>query len=597
MKKPWSISTTVRNPERLRDFLQIIKMIEGEEFNKDTQIKYQILLIQNRLYKPTNIEAKFKKHFDDISSPIPYEVARKIFDYQNYEDPPMRGRQSVNPLNKLGFSIARENAGKIKITELGNRFLNGNYDIGFIFFKSFLKLQFPNPWSVDFSEKQGFNINPFISMLHLINNLNKKSDKKGLSKTEFSIFVPTLINANFIANYIDEILNFRKAKDKDKFILSFLKKFYKTKELTQKQINNLFDYGDNTIRYFRLTKYFKVIVDALGSFVNIDLEPLRLVEIQQLLNTYNGEALKFDTTESYLKYLSDIDKPILPWQKIGNLNKIAKSLAKLIQKQIQDNNIKITDAQKSIINKDISKLNKIELNERINELRKLNLQLNESINKNLLVGNLDKIKEIISIFSDKKKIQKVEPLQFEKLTVDAFKIINDEIQIRTNYPVDDNGEPISHAPGNKADAECYYQNFKATIEVTLNTSKLQWVVEGQPIMRHLRDFENQHSNGEIFCIFIAPKIHDDTYSQYWFAVKYEYGGTPQKIVPLTTDQFVVVLETLLELINQKKRFYHTDLQKLYSQIINETKQLKGFPEWKLKIPKVIQEWKNQIMTK
>ena len=28
---------------------------------------------------------------------------------------------------------------------------------------------------------------------------------------------------------------------------------------------------------------------------------------------------------------------------------------------------------------------------------------------------------------------------------------------------------------NKADIECYYKNFRAICEVTLNTSKLQWV--------------------------------------------------------------------------------------------------------------------------
>ena len=56
--KLWSISTTIRNPERLRDFLYILKQLEGLPFNNENQIKYQILLIQNRLYKPTEIPQK-----------------------------------------------------------------------------------------------------------------------------------------------------------------------------------------------------------------------------------------------------------------------------------------------------------------------------------------------------------------------------------------------------------------------------------------------------------------------------------------------------------------------------------------------------------
>ena len=43
MRKPWSISTTVRNPERLRDFLRVLKQLEGQSFDTSNQIKYQVL--------------------------------------------------------------------------------------------------------------------------------------------------------------------------------------------------------------------------------------------------------------------------------------------------------------------------------------------------------------------------------------------------------------------------------------------------------------------------------------------------------------------------------------------------------------------------
>lgn len=50
MKKPWSITTTLRNPERLRDFLFALKEINGKDWNSDTQKEFQILLIQRRKY-------------------------------------------------------------------------------------------------------------------------------------------------------------------------------------------------------------------------------------------------------------------------------------------------------------------------------------------------------------------------------------------------------------------------------------------------------------------------------------------------------------------------------------------------------------------
>jgi hypothetical protein len=596
MKKPWSISTTVRNPERLRDFLRVLKRLEGQNFDTNNQIKYQVLLIQERLYKPLNIPLEFREYYEKPEVEIPYEIAEKIFYAQNYEDPPMRGRQSVNPLNKLGFSIAREGSGPIVITELGNKFLAGDYDIGYIFFKSLLKLQFPNPWSVDFSVKEGFNIMPFIGVMHLIYKLNKKSVKRGLDKTEFSIFVPTLINFNQIDEYVEKILEFRKNEDKDSYIRNFVRKFYGSEEVPDRKINNLFDYGDNIMRYFRLTRYFKVSMDPLGYNWNIDLEPSRKVEIEQLLDMYSGEAFRFQNLKDYLDYLSDITKPTLPWEKEENLKKVAQSLKSMINDLIKKENLQVTQDDQKILLIDVQTLSKSQLENYISRLREFNLELKERLKKIKLMSDLNRIEEIIVSLWDSKKLKKYKPEQFEKLITEALKIINDEIAIKPNYPVDDDGEPVSHSPGNKPDIECYYPTFKAICEVTLNTSRLQWVQEGQPVMRHLRDFEVQHQGDEVFCIFIAPRIHNDTYSQFWISVKYEYDGLPQKIVPMTTEQFAVLLETLLDLLKQGKRFTHEELYELYSAIINGSRQLESFSDWATFIHRAIEKWRQRVTT-
>jgi hypothetical protein len=62
-------------------------------------------------------------------------------------------------------------------------------------------------------------------------------------------------------------------------------------------------------------------------------------------------------------------------------------------------------------------------------------------------------------------------------------------------------------------------------------------------MRHLRDFETTF-NKDSYCLFIAPKIHIDTLNTFWFSVKYEYQGRKQKIVPISINQFVEILEVL-----------------------------------------------------
>ncbi len=596
MTKPWSISTTIRNPERLRDFLMVLKTLEGQEFDKKNQIVYQILLIKEKIYKPTNIPDKYLDYYNNPESKLSFEIANEIFDLQKYKDPPMRGRQSVNPLNKLGFSIARQGYGKIKITELGNIFLQENYDLSYIFFKSLLKLQFPNPWSADFSEKDGFNIMPFIAIIKLLKKINERSENNGLTRHEFCIFIPTLKNYDQIDEYVDNILNYRKSKNKKIFIENFVKKFYQIDNIEDKKINNLYDYGDNIMRYFRLTKYFKLsISNPLGTNWTIDIEKSRIEEINQLLLMYDGSAIKFSNTEDYLNYIADISLPKLPWENIENLNKIFISLKNETQDLINNNNIQILLEDEQLLNIDTKNINVKLLEDAISQIRNLNLKIKEKIRKNDLLNNISYIEKLIQILQDDKNLRKYSPEQFEKLITESFKIINDEILIKPNYPVDDDGEPINHSPKDKADIECYYKNFRAICEVTLNTSKLQWVLEGQPIMRHLRDFENKNKNYIVFCIFIAPKVNVDTYSQFWLSVKYEYDGKPQKIVPMTTYQFSFLLKALIELLKYNKRFTHIELYNIYNSIINKTNEINGFSKWAEQIEIILNDWFENII--
>lgn len=96
----------------------------------------------------------------------------------------------------------------------------------------------------------------------------------------------------------------------------------------------------------------------------------------------------------------------------------------------------------------------------------------------------------------------MEPADLEKLIADIFVAIDDADNIAPNYPMDDLGNPISHAPGNRPDIECQYRDFRLVVEVTLDSSKNQWFREGQPVMRHLREFENRFTdNLPAFCIF------------------------------------------------------------------------------------------------
>jgi predicted nucleotidyltransferase len=133
----WSVSTTVRNPDRVRTFLKVLNELEGETWNKETQRRYQILLLQKKAYginvpefeKTLSSEHRTWLHSDNFT----YEQAEKILDAKNYKGgEEMRGRQSFNPLEKMGLARI-DSEKKIKITSFGKSFLADDYDLGDIF--------------------------------------------------------------------------------------------------------------------------------------------------------------------------------------------------------------------------------------------------------------------------------------------------------------------------------------------------------------------------------------------------------------------------------------------------------------------------------
>lgn len=603
MIKTWSITTTLRNPERLRGFLSVLKEMEGEEWNFKTQEKYQILLIKNRVYgygRTQFYNGLSKKEIDiidNIKNDILFDDAKKIFNLKKYKDPAMRGRQSINPLRKLGLAFIKDK--KIFITSLGHLFLGDDYDLGEIFFRSFIKWQIPNPDSKDYKIENGHDIKPFIGTLHLINLVNKKSIKngdkaKGLSKQEFSFFVPVMTNYKDIERYSNEIIKLRKSingkskkeqkeifeKYKQKFILKVLK--IKDKKESKKLLNNIKDYGDNAIRYFRLTRYLYI----RGNGYYVDLEPRRELEIKKLLSFDSGKSMDFESREKYLDFIADIREPKLPWETKEILSSIIKDLIVDIKKYEK----KFKDSKKKVPNYegfDIDKLKKL-----IGELREYRRHLQEQENHQKS-QNIEYVEEYIENLENIFNLDD-RPVMLEKLSALSLNALNDALKIKPNYPVGDDNEPTFTAPANTPDIECFYKEFNAICEVTMLTGRDQWYNEGQPVMRHLRDFEEKNKDKNSYCLFIAPKIHRDTVNTFWTAIKYGYEGKTQKIIPLSIKNFVNILKVLVRVKQKGKFLKHTELSNLYDQILEKTKSFDESGKWMESIPKIITSWQKSL---
>jgi len=603
MKKPWSITTTVRNPERLRNFLIVLKQLENCKWNLENQRKYQILLIKDRVYgygKSQFYNSLSQEQIDlvdDQTKEISFEQTEEIFNVKNYKDPAMRGRQSINPLKKFGFVVIKDK--NICITSLGKLFLRDDFDLGEIFFRSFMKWQVPNLDSNDYKLKDGYDIKPFIGVLHLIQKVNEKSEKleekaKGISKEEFSLFCPTLVNYKDIDSYAEKIIALRgnlkgKTKQEQRVILDrykkvFVKEFLGTSNIIeiQKLLKNLKDYGDNAIRYFRLTRY----VYIRGGGFYIDLEPRRSIEIRNLIRFDNAQSKTFSSKEGYLDYISDISEPKLPWENKEKLTEISMKLLEDIK--LYEKEIAVTP--KTFL--DYKKLSEDELKSFIDDLRNYRRKLQDKQNhqKSQEIEQIKKyIEELENIFNfDDRSIL------LEKLLSLGLNALNDALRIKPNYPVGDDNEPTFTAPANTPDIECFYKNYNAICEVTMLTGRNQWYNEGQPVMRHLRNFENKYQDKKAYCLFVAPKLHRDTINTFWIAIKYEYEGQKQKIIPLSIKVFVELLKILVEIKKNGKFLSHDELFNLYDKILETSKNLSDPNEWIKNIPNTITSWRRSL---
>jgi hypothetical protein len=600
----WSISTTLRNPERMIDWLKVVnENLIGEGWNEDTQIRLQILLIQEKLYKPLDLTANEKKIYEDFNLEFSFEEAETIFNRQNYTDPAMRGRNSLSPLKKMGLIKISNDI--ISITSLGDYLLSDDYDFGYFLFRVFLKWEYRNP--SERTTNSSFNINPFIATLHLINKVNniaknKNELVKGISKDEFMIFVQTLTNYENIDNYAQRLYDYRlyiktindntNLSHQEKENLKKIRKIEILKILTnesdknklEKLLQNLKDYTDNTIRYFRATRYLYI----RGGGYYIDLEPRRNIEIQALLSEYDGSSNLMTREEDYINYLSDITLPILPWETQNELNLIIDHLINELNELEIELGIKEIDYLKY-------KVNNI-------ETLKTNIEILRNQRKNYFdtkkhneLQNIEEIQKCIHSLQNIRNLGDKPSIQLEKWSAMALHALNDAISINPNYPVGDDNEPLFTAPAGKADIECFYYEFNSICEVTMLTGRDQWYNEGQPVMRHLRTFEDTNNDKPSYCIFIAPRMHQDTINTFWFATKYEYEGIKQRIVPLSINQLVKILEILIKLKQANKTLKHTDIKNLFNNVVEITKRVNNSGEWINAIPNVITQWENQII--
>ena len=601
METLWSMSTTIREAERIVGFLKTAMELEGEVWNQETMVKFQILLIKNRHYlnhsdnKQTfnGLNAEQCKILLNKEQEMTYEQAKGIFDAKNYLDAPMRGRQSMSPLVKLGlvyYTVGEPK--KIMITDVGKKLAANEIDFSDFMLEALVKFQYPNPCDEGF---KSWNTKPFINTLRLIKLVNEKCEArnekaKGISTLEFGIFALSLKSYKDVERVADKLLAFRdqlslhKESEANDFIRNFIKIYLSDFNNPEK---NIIEYTDNMIRYLRLTKYIYI----RGKYANtyIDLEPRRQTEIEAILASDTGAAKDF-TADEWRDFMGHLGTYHFPFETKEKLLEIAHNLISDIvfletELHLQLSKFNVPDKKEDLL-------------DFIKRQREYRTYLQNLELKQTCLRDSSKIDEVLEALENlrthnKAKLAKRFSIELEKWSNIALNIIDDAIVIKANSPVGDDNEPIYTAPANVPDIECLYDSFVAICEVTMLTSRDQWYNEGQPVMRHLRDFENKNNNKPAYCLFIAPSLHEDTIDTFFMSVKMYYRGVSQKIIPLSISQFERVLNVVKHCSRSGKPIKHTLVKELYDSC-SDVANISDSRKWPEHIEKSLLEWEGRM---
>ena len=520
--KPLLFTTTVRNPQRLKALLWVLKKFDGQTLSDNLATEIVGEIIRYGLYRPMKTTAAIKDKW--ASSPqgefADYILTDKEVQYilkhnpQNHKEAgfakgfPSRFATFYDFPKELGFVYYAPNE-PIFFSELGTKFasiysvkISGDSLVAQeehpeyeqqAFLQAMCKYQRNNP----FVRVLNDNV-PLILLLQTIKKLNADPEYNGtgISRRE----LPLLIfwkdsNAESLYQRIKALRAEHSYNPSDEVIIDICTKEIMGGEFKKFKPKSIMDeYPDEFIRKMRLTG----LISLRGAGRFIDINHMEDKKVEYVLSHYATYS-KYETEREYFDYMAAID---------SNLFDIHAA--------------EITPNQSEELLK--------------NWLDTYNWECIKHELNNLAERKTSK-DEVLKFLPS--------PVRLEFLTALAVKSKLPEVRVIPNYSCDDTGLPTSTAGGNKGDIECIEHPNTILLEVTMAEGRTQTMMEVWPIARHLEEFKDKYEAADSQCVFVAPSIFTDTHKQIRW-VKAEDNLT---IRPYRITEFVNYLETAYRLYN------------------------------------------------
>jgi len=474
--KPLLLTTTVRNPQRYKQLLNVLLSYNGKKLTNNIIQEVVFALISKKLYTPVYIKSvpRLKAQLVDEDTPFSETDTNEIIanSPQQHKEAgfdrgwPSRFDTWYKMAKELGF-VYYEMNGSIKFSGLGLQLVK-SIEPEFaclenqVFLNAYVKYERNNPF------RRVLNANkPLILLLQTIYELKQiyRNTSAGISRIEIPLLLCWRDNdSKTLATLIQHIRAAYDFTPSEDIIYEHCKKMLNVTTIERenrfKKSNITQEMPDEFIRKMRLTG----LVSIRGNGRFIDFNNLEMKKIEYCLENYATLSVGFETGRKYFDYMKEID---------ANLVSIEPEAI-----------ISITEKEKHFQ----KWINEFSLDTLKSEL--------------LIVCNSRGIcrNDVLKYIS--------EPVRFEFLTALALAKAYPELKVQANYVIDDEGLPISFAPGGGADIICYDNFGNILFEVTLLAGTQQNIREMPAIHRHLEEILKTAPDS--FSVMVCPRAHPDT---------------------------------------------------------------------------------------
>ena len=495
----------------------------------------------------------------------------------------------------FGFAAA-DAEGFAALTPAGERFVRSARP-GEVLLRQLLKWQYPD------NQHRGrrwpaadFAIFPFIATARLIRELD------GLTRREIGLFCFTMRRTEEAAATAEAIRQFRARQAQTRGRAGKARAVRGAVEAARARyaaegrrvvLGSTDDYADALIRYFRYTGLFSVrgarIVVASGREAELDelifgpdLTPLRTrspfpaegggqgVRAAYSIQLALGEAPPlrlaaprplfpaYADAEAFYAYYGDPTQPRLPWEDPQRLAEIARAL----DRQVAD-----LAAREAQLRSGRSVLTGPTLGptlpgsydalvDVVEGLRRRKFRLERAVYA-IESRSPQRLAEALDFYDAIVAREVIDPPTFlEWNTWRVFLALDHAREIVPHLALDDDLQPLNTAQGNQPDLLVDFGDFVVVAEVTLRSGADQRQAEARPVTRHVLDVQRRYtapaggSDGAagaarsarpVFGLFLAPRIHPDTATDFFVALKFRVIERQQiAVVPLTLRQFVAL---------------------------------------------------------